>query len=269
MGDLLGFPKGTIVNLVVRKVKKMVPAFSLPGAVKFKDALAAGRAHDAQRRRRSGPTTSPSCSTPAAPPACPRARRCCTATSSPTCCRTRHGCSRPCEGRAHRADHHRHGAAAVPHLRAHRVLPARHAHRRLSLLIPNPRDIPAFDQGARKYRFNMLPGGEHALQRAAQPPRLRQARLLEPAQVCQRRRHGGAAGGRRALVQGSPAARSSRAMACPRPRRSLPATRCDISEYTGTIGLPMPSTEISIRDDDGNEAAARPAGRDLHRAARR
>src|SRR5262245_52037115 len=28
MGDLLGFPKGAIVNLVVRKVKKMVPAFS-------------------------------------------------------------------------------------------------------------------------------------------------------------------------------------------------------------------------------------------------
>ena len=43
MGDLLGFPKGTIVNMVVRKVKKMVPAFSLPGAVKFNDAIAAGR----------------------------------------------------------------------------------------------------------------------------------------------------------------------------------------------------------------------------------
>src|SRR5512145_16118 len=43
MGDLLGFPKGPIVNLVVRRVKKMVPAFSLPGAVKFNDAIAAGR----------------------------------------------------------------------------------------------------------------------------------------------------------------------------------------------------------------------------------
>ena len=32
MGDLLGFPKGAIVNLVVRKVKKMVPAYSLPQA---------------------------------------------------------------------------------------------------------------------------------------------------------------------------------------------------------------------------------------------
>nr|WP_320195615.1 long-chain-fatty-acid--CoA ligase [Agrobacterium rosae]MDX8314515.1 long-chain-fatty-acid--CoA ligase [Agrobacterium rosae] len=38
MGDLLGL-KGHIVNLVVRKVKKMVPAYSLPQAVSFKDVL--------------------------------------------------------------------------------------------------------------------------------------------------------------------------------------------------------------------------------------
>jgi len=43
MGDMLGFVKGAIVNHVVRKVKKMVPAYSLPGAVRFNDALAQGR----------------------------------------------------------------------------------------------------------------------------------------------------------------------------------------------------------------------------------
>ena len=43
MGDLLGFPKGALVNYVVRKVKKMVPAFELPGAVRFNDAIAKGR----------------------------------------------------------------------------------------------------------------------------------------------------------------------------------------------------------------------------------
>ena len=42
MGDLLGL-KGMIVNLVVRRVKKMVPAYSIPGAVAFNDAVAAGR----------------------------------------------------------------------------------------------------------------------------------------------------------------------------------------------------------------------------------
>ncbi|MEG0937260.1 MAG: long-chain-fatty-acid--CoA ligase [Comamonas sp.] len=43
MGDELGFLKGALVNYVVRSVKKMVPAFSLPGAVRFNDALAMGR----------------------------------------------------------------------------------------------------------------------------------------------------------------------------------------------------------------------------------
>jgi long-chain acyl-CoA synthetase len=44
LGDMLGFPKSLIVNTVVRKVKKLVPAFELPGAVRFNDALAEGRA---------------------------------------------------------------------------------------------------------------------------------------------------------------------------------------------------------------------------------
>ena len=43
VGDLLGFPKRTIVNFVLRKVKKMVPPYRLPGHVRFLDALAAGR----------------------------------------------------------------------------------------------------------------------------------------------------------------------------------------------------------------------------------
>ncbi|MEK8051612.1 long-chain-fatty-acid--CoA ligase [Ideonella sp. DXS22W] len=43
MGDMLGLVKGAIVNHVVRRVKKMVPAFNLPGTVRFKDALSEGR----------------------------------------------------------------------------------------------------------------------------------------------------------------------------------------------------------------------------------
>ena len=43
LGDMLGFPKSLIVNYVVRNVKKMVPAFELPGAVRFNDAVAQGR----------------------------------------------------------------------------------------------------------------------------------------------------------------------------------------------------------------------------------
>ena len=43
MGDRLGGLKGMIVNFVVRKVKKLVPAFSLPGAVRYNDAIAKGQ----------------------------------------------------------------------------------------------------------------------------------------------------------------------------------------------------------------------------------
>ena len=42
MGDQLGLLKGALVNHVVRNVKKMVPAYRLPEAVKFNDAIARG-----------------------------------------------------------------------------------------------------------------------------------------------------------------------------------------------------------------------------------
>ncbi|MEJ2384095.1 MAG: long-chain-fatty-acid--CoA ligase [Xanthomonadales bacterium] len=42
VGDLLGFPKGTLIDFVLRYVKKAVPAFNLPGAVRFTDALRRG-----------------------------------------------------------------------------------------------------------------------------------------------------------------------------------------------------------------------------------
>ncbi|QSX77553.1 long-chain fatty acid--CoA ligase [Agrilutibacter solisilvae] len=43
LGDMLGFPKGNIVNFVLRHIKKMVPDYSLPGAVRFRDTLVLGQ----------------------------------------------------------------------------------------------------------------------------------------------------------------------------------------------------------------------------------
>ena len=45
LGELLGFPKGAIVDFVVRRIRKMVPAWSLPGSVRFSDALQRGARH--------------------------------------------------------------------------------------------------------------------------------------------------------------------------------------------------------------------------------
>jgi long-chain acyl-CoA synthetase len=43
VGDLLGFPKGPLVNFALRHVRKQVPEWSLPGAVGFNEALSKGR----------------------------------------------------------------------------------------------------------------------------------------------------------------------------------------------------------------------------------
>ncbi|SDJ11378.1 long-chain-fatty-acid--CoA ligase [Variovorax sp. OV700] len=48
MGDRLGFLKGALVNYVVRNVKKLVPHFSLPGAVRFNDAVDQGKSRTLQ-----------------------------------------------------------------------------------------------------------------------------------------------------------------------------------------------------------------------------
>ncbi|MBP9706568.1 MAG: AMP-binding protein [Oligoflexales bacterium] len=49
LGDMLSFPKSIIVNLVVKHVKKMVPKFSLPEAISFKDALRIGESEAPQK----------------------------------------------------------------------------------------------------------------------------------------------------------------------------------------------------------------------------
>ncbi|GAB3505768.1 long-chain fatty acid--CoA ligase [Pseudoxanthomonas daejeonensis] len=45
LGDMIGFPKGAIVNFVLKYVKKMVPDYDIPGSVRFREALAVGKRH--------------------------------------------------------------------------------------------------------------------------------------------------------------------------------------------------------------------------------
>ncbi|SFW63297.1 AMP-binding protein [Luteibacter sp. UNCMF366Tsu5.1] len=45
VGDMVGFPKGNIINFVVKNIRKEVPAFNLPGSVRFRAALERGKAH--------------------------------------------------------------------------------------------------------------------------------------------------------------------------------------------------------------------------------
>jgi len=45
LGDMLGFPKGPMINFVLKYVKKLVPDYDIPGAMRFKDTLTLGRIH--------------------------------------------------------------------------------------------------------------------------------------------------------------------------------------------------------------------------------
>ncbi len=45
IGEMLGFPKGKVVDFVVKYVKKLVPDYDIPGAVNFRHALSEGAKH--------------------------------------------------------------------------------------------------------------------------------------------------------------------------------------------------------------------------------
>jgi long-chain acyl-CoA synthetase len=45
LGDMLGFPKGPLVNFVLKYIKKLVPDYAIPNAVRFRDTLTLGRRH--------------------------------------------------------------------------------------------------------------------------------------------------------------------------------------------------------------------------------
>ena len=119
-----------------------------------------------------------------------------------------------------------------------------------NVLIANPRDIPAFVKELRQASLRYLPGPQHAVQRADEQSGFRQARPL--ALVLHAwRRHGGAAAGCRTLAEDDRRL-DHRGL---RPFRNLAGCQRQPlrhAEFTGTIGLPLPSTDIDIRDDDGN-----------------
>ena len=72
VGDLLDFPKSFIVNFVFRHVKKAIPAWSLPGSVKFQDVLDKGKKLPLQAGQYRLSKTWRFCNTPVAPPVWPK-----------------------------------------------------------------------------------------------------------------------------------------------------------------------------------------------------
>ena len=121
----------------------------------------------------------------------------------------------------------------------------------MNLLVPNPRDIPGFIRALSKHRVNMFPAVNTLFNSLANDPEF--AQLDFSGLVVSN--GGGMA------VQKATAEKWLKITGCPvvegygLSETSPVATsnRLDLAEFSGTIGVPVPSTEIAIRDDDGND----------------
>jgi long-chain acyl-CoA synthetase len=248
MGELLGGVKGMLVNFVVRNVKKMVPAFSLPNMVTFKDALAQGermtfkpatlKAGDVAFLQYTGGTTGPS-------KGATLTHRNVIANVLQT-----EAWSRPVLGEA--------GGEPLTIVCA---LPLYHIFAltacamwgmrmgALNVLIVNPRDIPGFVKELGKYRVNMLPAVNTLYNALVNNPGF--AHLdFSGLRMC----NGGGMAVQKAvadkwreltgvaIIEGYGLSETSPVATC---------NRADGHEFTGTIGLPVPSTDIAIIDDAG------------------
>src|SRR5215813_1530193 len=251
MGDMLGFAKGTIVNLVVRRLKKMVPAYSLPGATKFNDAIAVGRRmslrsvhlkpDDVAFLQYTGGTTG---------------------VSKGATLLNRNVIANVLQNEAWLEPALAKGKP-VEQMIIVTALPLYHIFALtacsllgtriggMCLLIPNPRDIPAFVKELAKHRFNMLPAVNTLYNGLLNNPDFAKLDFTWLK----------AANGGGMAVQRSVAERFLKLTGCPiiegyglsETSPTLTCNCADNNEYTGTIGLPVPSTEISIRDDMGKE----------------
>jgi len=258
MGDMLGFPKGAIVNLVVRKVKKMVPAYSLPQAVQFKAAIAAGNGKTLNTRKitpddvaflqYTGGTTGVS-------KGATLLHRNIVANVLQNDAWLQPALSKE---------------PKVDQLFIVTALPLYHIFALTAcfllamrcggvcLLIPNPRDIPNLVKELSKYKVNKFPAVNTLYNALLNHPDFGKIDFS----MLKASNGGGMA------VQRAVAERWLKATGCPiiegyglsETSPVLTCNRGDNHEFTGTIGLPLPSTEISIRDDDGNELPLGQAG---------
>ena len=251
MGDRLGLIKGAIVNYVVRKVKKLVPDFSLPGAVRYNDAIAKG-----QR----APFTAP----PIGPEdvAVLQYTGGTTGVAKGAVLLHRNLIANVLQSEAWNdpvmkqipAGEQPTGVCALPlyHIFAFTVnmmLSLRNGGK--TILIPNPRDLPAVLKELSKHKFHSFPAVNTLFNGLANHPDFNTVNWSN-LKV--------SVGGGMA-VQAAVAKLWLEKTGCPICEgyglsETSPSATCNpvtSKEFTGTIGLPIPSTYIAILDDDGRE----------------
>jgi long-chain acyl-CoA synthetase len=249
IGEMLGLVKGTIVNFVVRRVKKMVPAWSLPGHVTFNGAVKAGKGmslkpvevgpDDVAFLQYTGGTTG---------------------VSKGATLLHRNVLANVAQNALWME------TAFVKRPRPANLvficpLPLYHIYALTvnalmgmhiggqNILITNPRDIPAFVKELAKYKINIFPGLNTLFNALLNNDDFRKLDFSQLVLTF--------AGGMAA--QKPVADRWKEVTGClisegyglSETSPVATANRFDADAFTGTIGLPVPSTEISIRDDDG------------------
>lgn len=121
----------------------------------------------------------------------------------------------------------------------------------MNLLIPNPRDIPGLIATLRNYRVNMFPAVNTLFNALANDPAFAKLDFSELV----------ISNGGGMAVQQATAEKWTRITGCPVVEgyglsETAPVAtinRLDLEQFNGSIGLPVPNTEIAIRDDDGND----------------
>jgi long-chain acyl-CoA synthetase len=253
MGDLLGFPKGAIVDFMVRRVKKMVPAYSLPGAITFKAALAEGargslkpaalNQDDVAALQYTGGTTGVAKGAVLLHRSLIAALLASEAWMQPGLRR------RPMSGP----------------LTIVCALPLYHVFAFVScgllamrtggcnILIPNPRDIPGLIKTIKPYKIHIFPAVNTLFNAVANHP---DAAGLDFSELV-------ISNGGGTAIQEAVAKRWLQLTGCPvvegyglsESSSGITCNPTDSEAYTGTIGMPMPNAEVRLIDDDGNDVA--------------
>jgi long-chain acyl-CoA synthetase len=250
MGDLLGF-KGVIVNLVVRRLKKMVPAYSIPGAVTFNDALAAGRGiklnkpklarDDVAFLQYTGGTTG---------------------VSKGATLLHRNILANVLQNDAWMQP----ALKKPPHIEQLFIvcaLPLYHVFALtacyllgiraggVNLLIPNPRDMAGFVKELMKYQINFFPAVNTLYNGLLHTPGFDKIDFSKL-----KVSNGGGMATQKAVAE-----KWLKVTGCPLSEgyglsETSPTLTCnpaDTDRFSGSIGIPVSSTYLSLRDDDGNE----------------
>jgi long-chain acyl-CoA synthetase len=254
LGEMLGFPKGPIVNFVVKYIRKMVPPWSIPDAVSFKSALAAGSQlafapvqinhSDIAFLQYTGGTT-----------------------GVPKGAMLTHGnlLANLEQGRAWLQNFLTEGGETVI-----TALPLYHIFALTAnclifmkmgarnVLITNPRDIPALIKELKAYPFTAITGVNTLFNALLNHPDIASVDFshMRIALAGGMALHESVAK-RWQEVTGKPLIE---AYGLTETSPAATINPLDLPEFNGSIGLPLPSTEISIRDDDGQELTDGAAG---------